>query len=357
VTSPLVSVVMAVRNAAPYLRASLDSLLAQSLHDIEIIVVDDASTDDSRSIVAACPDPRVVVLCNDRQVGLASSLNRGLACARADLVARQDADDVSQSERLERQLRVMRTSPGLALLGSRGHVIDAGGRRVRRLERPLGVHAIRWYQMFDNAFVHSAVMFRRAVIDDLGGYDASFAWAQDWDLWSRVLRRHAAENLPDRLIAYRLHSHSVTVSGRDPLENRRYVHRIVASTVETTVGITLTAPEVQTLAGFSLGLDRSAIDAWMALVERLARAFRARYPDAAAADEPSRTLSGQIDALAARAQPRTRRTVLAIALAAIRRRTTSRRHLPLVRIGGRLAFGPNGPEAWRRRQAGGSFAP
>jgi len=345
---PMVSVVMPVRNGAPFVREALGSVRAQTFDDFELIVVDDASTDDSRAILAACDDPRLVVIENERHLGLTASLNRGLARARATLIARHDADDRSHPERFARQVAAMRARPDLALLGSRGRLIDERGRVVGTFERPIDPYGIRWYQMFDNAFAHGAVMFRRSVVvDELGGYDESFAWAQDWELWGRVLRRHEAANLPDRLIDYRTHAASVTVRSREPARDREYVRRIIAANVESTIGLTLAAEEIDLLGGFILGLERHAVASYLALVERLVRAFQARYPAALAAGEPARTLGLQLDALAARARPAGRSTALAVYAAALRRRPSLGRQLPLSRVLARGVLGPRGI-AWLR---------
>ena len=339
---------MPVRDAAPYVADALAGVRAQTFGDFELIVVDDASTDGSRAILARCDDPRLVVVHNDRHLGLTASLNRGLARARADLVARHDADDRSHPDRLALQVAVMRARPELALLGSRGRLIDERGRVAGIFDRPVDPHGIRWYQMFDNAFAHGSVMFRRAVVvDALGGYDESFAWAQDWELWGRVLRRHEAANLPDRLLDYRTHAASVTVRSREPARDREYVRRIIVVNVESTVGLTLAPAEIDLLAGFIFGLERHAVAPYLALVERLVRAFHARYPAALPAGEPASTLGLQLDVLAARARPSGRGTALAVYAAALRRRPSFGRTLPLSRVVARVVLGPRGID-WLR---------
>jgi hypothetical protein len=340
---PEVSVVMAVRDAARYVRAAVDSVLRQTFRELELIVVDDASTDGSGDIVTGVDDPRVVLVRNAQHLGLTRSLNRGLARARAGLVARHDADDVSHPERLARQVRAFAADARLALVGTRGGLLDADGRRRGRLDRPLDSYAIRWYQMFDSAFVHGSVMFRRAVVvEELGGYDESFVWAQDWELWSRLLERHEARNLPDRLVDYRAHAGSVTMGARDPRAFADHVRRIIAAAVRRTVGETLTPPETALLGKFLLGLTRADLPHYLALVDRLAKRFDAAFPGAAARGEPQRTMAAQIDALAARARPSGRATAAAVYAAALRRRPSLARRLPVGRVLARLTLGPAG---------------
>ncbi|MEP7225551.1 MAG: glycosyltransferase family 2 protein, partial [Actinomycetota bacterium] len=105
--APLVSVLLAVSNGEHYLRAAIESVLRQTISDLELIVVDDGSTDETPEILAAVDDPRLQVLRNEGRLGLAVSLNRGLDEARGRYVARLDADDIAFPRRLERQLQRM----------------------------------------------------------------------------------------------------------------------------------------------------------------------------------------------------------------------------------------------------------
>jgi glycosyltransferase involved in cell wall biosynthesis len=348
---PLVSVLMPARNAGRYLRAAVQSVLAQTLRDLELVVVDDGSTDDTRQILAGVVDPRLVVVRLEASRGLPHALNHGVRAARAELIARLDADDVALPDRLERQLAAMRAAPPLALLGTRAHLIDTEGRRLGNLDRPLGAHAIRWYHLFDNPFVHSTVMFRRAVVrDELGGYDESFLTAtEDWDLWSRILRRHPAANLPDRLIEYRTHPASM-IGGVDPARRRDDIRRIVATNAAVTLALRLTPTEVDLVTAFLLGLDRPDRRAWVALIVRMMAAFRAAYPDAGVEGEPWGTLGRQLDALAARARPDGRATALALYAAAVRREPRLLRTLPIARVIARLTLGTRGLARLRARR-------
>lgn len=335
---PRLSVVMAVHDSARFLRAAIDSVLSQTVEDLELVVVNDASTDGSRDIAADCGDRRLVLLDNPTRLGLAASLNRGLGAARSDLIARQDADDVSHPRRLERQLAVLRARPELALMGTRARRIDADGAPVGVVDRPLDPGTIRWYHLFSNPFVHSAVMFRRAAVADVGGYDESFTWAQDFELWSRVLHRYPVLNLPDRLVDYRDHPGSTTAGGRDPARYAALVRHILARNVEATLGESLDQTAVAVLSGFDLGLDRADVDRFVALTFHLAGVFRRRWPEATGGLE--RTLAGQLDALAARVRPPTRAAAFAVYRSGVAADPHLLRWLPWARALGRLALGP-----------------
>ena len=125
----LVTVLLPVYNGGPFLPRVLASLLAQTWRDFEVLVIDDGSSDGSAEIAAAHArsDPRVRVLRNERNLGLARTLNRGLDEARSPLVARQDVDDLSHPERLARQVAFLEAHAEVALVGAQGWEIDRDG--------------------------------------------------------------------------------------------------------------------------------------------------------------------------------------------------------------------------------------
>jgi hypothetical protein len=217
---PLVTVLMAVYNSAPFLAAAIDSVLAQTFLGFELLIINDGSTDDSRAIITSYRDPRIRLIDNPANIGLTASLNRGLAQARGALIARQDSDDLARPERLARQVAYLARHPQLVLLGTQKQHINAQGRAIAMpfvARRATSSTAIRWQLLFENAFVHSSVMFRRDMVwHHLGGYDERLRQAQDLALWSRIARHYATANLPDVLVDFR--KHSASVGARQPPE-------------------------------------------------------------------------------------------------------------------------------------------
>ena len=208
--APRVTVLMAVFNGERHLRAAIDSILEQSFSDFELLIVDDASTDSSMSIVADYDDTRIVVVGNEQNLGLTKSLNRGLAVARGEYVARLDADDLAHPDRLALQVAHLDRHPTHALVASAYQRIGDDGTRYPSRAAPLTAEGIRWRLLFLNAFAHSSVTFRRGVTTALGGYDEAFVYAQDYELWSRLADRHPVAALPQELAAYRDSAVSMT---------------------------------------------------------------------------------------------------------------------------------------------------
>lgn len=205
---PTVSVLMSVYNGGELLRSSARSILSQHYNDLELIVVDDGSTDATCAFLAdlANTDARVRVLRNEQNQGLTASLNRAFTVARGALIARQDADDVSRPDRLARQVAFLERHPDVGLLGSWYDVIDLEGSRVGLNAPPVDDVAVRWCMLFQNAFCHSSVVVRRAVLgSDPWIYDPGLRYAQDYSAWSRLLQRTQGANIRDPLVAYRVH--------------------------------------------------------------------------------------------------------------------------------------------------------
>jgi glycosyltransferase involved in cell wall biosynthesis len=209
--SPRVSVLMAVHNGAPWVGDAARSVLAQTLGDLELVLVDDGSTDATAEVLAGIRDPRLRL---ERRPhgGLTRALNDGLRLSRAPLVARLDADDVALPERLARQVAFFEAHPEIGLLGSAAREINGSGREVRVVRPPQDDHALRRALIRANPMVHSTVTMRRRVVEAVGGYDPRFAVAQDYDLWIRLAAVTRLANLSEALVVRRLLPGRVSVA-------------------------------------------------------------------------------------------------------------------------------------------------
>lgn len=203
---PLVSVLLAVHNDSQFLGQAVESVLRQTLGDLELIVVDDASTDGTPALLSAIRDPRLSVITNDEQAGLASSLNRGLTQASGRYVARLDADDVALPERLERQFDRMQKHDQPAVVGSAVLDLDAAGVPGTLHRNPSGAMGIRWLALFGSPFFHPTVLLDRERVDQAQlRYDPSYVESEDYELWSRLLSARQGANLAEPLVLKRVH--------------------------------------------------------------------------------------------------------------------------------------------------------
>lgn len=209
--TPGISVLMPVYNGAPYVARALDSILAQTYRDFELIVIDDGSDDASASIIEerAVSDRRIVVL-RQRNQGVIASLNRGLSMARAPYVARMDADDVAHPRRLERQIELMERRPEVGVVGTYLRVIDAVGVPGALIQFPTGAAEVAERILFGSPIAHPAAMMRRDLIRALGGYRPFYRHSEDYDLWLRVHEVATIDNVPEVLLDYRQHGQNVS---------------------------------------------------------------------------------------------------------------------------------------------------
>ena len=204
---PLVSFLLAVHDGARYLGAAVDSVLAQTVRDLELIVIDDASTDATADLLAGIRDERMTVLRNEQQAGLAASLNRGLDVASGRYVARLDDDDIARPERLGRQLARIRSAPDVAIVGSAVVDLDADGRHGPTHRLPEEDLALRWHALFSSPFFHPTVLVDRETLDRHGlRYDPAFLESEDYDLWTRLLAFAEGANLSEPLVEKRVHA-------------------------------------------------------------------------------------------------------------------------------------------------------
>ncbi len=286
-TSPRVSVVMPVRNGERFLDEAVASILSQTVADLELVVVDDGSTDRTPELLAAIAgrDARVGVL-TQAPGGLTVALNAGCAAAAAPLLARMDADDVALPDRLERQLAVLDRRPEVALLGGGIVLVDEQGREVDREPGRASLDL-----MARNELTHATVVMRAEAFRAIGGYRLD--QAEDYDLWLRLEERHRVAAVAEPVLRYRLHpgQFSVTELERQALGFlcvREAARRRRAGGPDPLDGVERLDEDV--LA--RLGIDRAELDRtvvrdavqWAATLGRVGRDREARaLLDAAAA--------------------------------------------------------------------------
>ena len=210
-SAPKVSVLLPVFNADRYLRLAIDSILAQTFTDFELIIINDGSTDGSRQILESYVDPRIQLI-HQANAGLPISLNRAIKLARGQYLARQDADDVSLPSRLSEQVHFLDAHPHCALLGTAAQILEVDTLTQRTLSHPTDNGEIQIKLLFYNCFVHSSVMMRKAALDQSGFYpeDPNKFPPEDYDLWLRIAQHGNVNNLQKVLLHYRELPHSIS---------------------------------------------------------------------------------------------------------------------------------------------------
>lgn len=211
---PRVSVIIPAYNAAPYVRAAVESILGQTFRDFECIVIDDGSTDGTGEILDAIPDPRLRIVHRENR-GVVATRNEAIGLATSPLVAFMDADDVALPDRLALQVAAMDARDGLVLYGGQAELIDPVGRPLGPMPVPLDHDRIDAANMSGkHALWNPSLMIRAEALEQVGGFDPHYRSAEDLDLWLRLAEIGEIANGPETVLRYRLHLQSAGHSER-----------------------------------------------------------------------------------------------------------------------------------------------
>lgn len=243
---------MSVYNGSPdYLRESLDSILQQSFTDFEFVIIDDCSSDDSESILTeyASRDRRIRLYRNEQNLGLTKSLNKGLNLAQGDYIARQDADDISLPTRFAKQVAWLAENPETVLISSEIQRIRPDGTFGSVSDRACSPDLLAWHLLFHNHLGgHSQVMFRRQPVTNVGGYNETYRYSQDYELWCRLASVGKLAILPEALLQQRFHNASISANKRS--QQSALVFQRLARNLEPLLGSPLSPEEIEPLHRF-----------------------------------------------------------------------------------------------------------
>lgn len=198
-------------NNGNYISVSIKSVLSQTFTDLELIIIDDGSTDETQNVVAQFKaDNRVVYIKNSENKGLIYSLNLGLESSKGELIARIDSDDLWVDDRkLEKQIDFMENE-GVGLLGTGAKAIDENGNTLFFINLPTEDAKIRKSILVKNCFVHSSVLFNKELAMKCGGYKPEQKFVEDYGLWMRMGQIAKLANLPELMVGYRVNQKGET---------------------------------------------------------------------------------------------------------------------------------------------------
>lgn len=208
---PAITVLMPAYNAAKYIGEAIQSVLEQTFRDFELLIVDNGSADNTVGIINQFNDARIKLI-EEKKVGIAFALNKGLAEARAEYIARFDADDICEPARFRKQFDFLRANPGYIVCGSDAMYISENGEHLFNFRCTGHTHEEITKQLLAHCpFIHSSVMYRKEPILQAGGYPADAHNFEDHLLWVQVKDAGRYANLPERLIKIRFNPASVTI--------------------------------------------------------------------------------------------------------------------------------------------------
>lgn len=277
-----VTVLMPVYNGERYLREAVESVLSQTYTDFEFLIIDDGSCDRTGDILASYHDPRIRLIRNTVNLGMTTSLNKGLELARGKYIARMDCDDISLPQRLSRQVAFMEMHPEVGLCGSWAKTTGQASKDLWRY--PVDPEVIKCTLLFSSILVHPSVMFRRELFLKAGLlYNVNFKRAQDYELWVRAARHTVVTNIGEVLLYYRLHPEQV---GRQHRENQKHAAGLIHLEQLRELGIDPSPEELavhQAVSQYELKPDKDFVnraDAWFKKLRRVNQVSEV-YPEPA----------------------------------------------------------------------------
>ena len=212
--TPYISVIMPVYNQRKdYLQSAIESILHQTFLEFELLIIDDCSTDaDCVSILKrfSDTDPRITVIRNTENSGVAKSLNKGIRHARSPIIARMDSDDISLPNRLEKQYSFLMSHPETDLIGCWAEIIDSHGKIIGSNKTPSTPDKIQSSILITNPLIHPTWMFRKNLMETEGYYSETSPATEDYEFLLRITRKKTVQNLPEILFRYRFNHNGVS---------------------------------------------------------------------------------------------------------------------------------------------------
>jgi glycosyltransferase involved in cell wall biosynthesis len=210
--NPTVSIILPTFNRADFLSFAVESALSQTFVDFELIILDDASKDNSLEILSPyLEDGRIVIIRHPNNIGITANRNYGLSIARGSYIAMLDSDDVwLDRSKLQRQVDLLNANPEYALVGTFAKIIDEHGKVTGEIGTHTDDSTIKRYLLVRNPIVQSSVLLRKQALVEAGGYDASIGVCEDYDLWLRLGEQFKMQIIGEALTGYRKHHSNVS---------------------------------------------------------------------------------------------------------------------------------------------------
>lgn len=226
--NPMISVIMSTYNEEKYIETSMKSLLNQTFEDFEIIIVDDASTDNTRKIIEGLNDERIYLICNEQNQGLTKNLNKALKCVRGKYIARMDGDDIALPERFEKQFKYMEKHQDTMLVSC---YTKSFGDSDLIFALPDHSEILKVRMLVRPVYAHPGFMMRRELIEAGYQYNEEYRTAQDYEFASRVAEKNKIGLVPEVLLLYRVHKKQISAkagnqqfSNADKIRKRQLEH-------------------------------------------------------------------------------------------------------------------------------------
>lgn len=277
---PKVSVIMPAYNAEKYIGEAIESILAQTYRDFELIIVNDGSTDRTEEIILNYSDSRIVYLKNETNLKISDTLNRGIDIAQGEYIARMDSDDISLPERFERQVAYMDQNPKCVVCGTAAILFGEG------MEEQMAVPSddpryVKGQMIFHCPIIHPSVFIRKSTLQQNQiHYDNEFNGSEDFELWWRLARYGEVTSLREKLIRYRIHPNQIT---RVKDYKKNYVHQKFLINRMRDMGITLSDKETLVFQSYCDGetssMEHKDVVVFLCILKKIKDGFFCVFPN------------------------------------------------------------------------------
>lgn len=215
--APKISVIMPVYNTERYLADAIESILSQDFKDFEFIIINDGSSDNSKSIIESYNDPRIILINNEQNLGITKSMNNGLNIAKGYYIARMDSDDICLPHRLRLQAEYLDKSTDIGFVGGAAYHINSDGHFIGAYQQPTNSLEACTQALISLPFYNPTLMFRRSLIkeNNLRYNENIKSYADDFDFISSAIKYSKFSNIPNILVLFRIHQNSICGSGQE----------------------------------------------------------------------------------------------------------------------------------------------
>lgn len=228
--NPLVSVLFPCYNVEKYVEEALQSLIGQTYRNIEIIAINDCSTDRTKDILEkyAEADDRIKIYNNEVNLKLIKTLNKGIGLCAGKYIARMDADDIALAERIEKQVEFLEKNPDYSVVSTMFYAFKSGSSKKSLYRNPSKFEDLQAALLFNSVICHPASMIRKTLFTELNlKFEDTYIHVEDYALWSKALYLTKLANLDEPLLLYRVHENQIsTIYDKEQVENKKQVFKI-----------------------------------------------------------------------------------------------------------------------------------
>jgi glycosyltransferase involved in cell wall biosynthesis len=218
------TVLMPVYNGERFLKSAIESILSQSFGNFEFLIINDGSTDNSNKIIGSFHDKRIIHISNEKNLGLISTLNKGINLSRGKYIARMDGDDISMPDRLLKQVSFLEANPEISMVAAHVQLIDEEENDLGNWEEDIQCKTekqIKSLLPYTNCIAHPTIVIRTAIAKKFL-YEEKQTNNEDWDLWMRLVSSgHRVVKINETLLKYRLHANSITLQSNQENVNKK----------------------------------------------------------------------------------------------------------------------------------------